>query len=114
MIPPQYTACVEACMACTVACHHCASACLREKDVNPMARCIALDLDCAAICELATAAMGRDSENARAFCRVCADICETCADECARHGMDHCQACAKACELCARECRQMEVFEALS
>ena len=30
-----------------------------------------------------------------------------CADECARHRMDHCQACAEACRRCAQECRAM-------
>jgi hypothetical protein len=47
-----------------------------------MARCIALDTDCAAICQLAAEAMARASEYATAFCRLCADICQACGDEC--------------------------------
>lgn len=41
--------CIDACNACAVACDHCAAACLQEADVKSMARCIALDMDCAAI-----------------------------------------------------------------
>jgi hypothetical protein len=60
----EYTTCVEACNAGAVECNHCASACLQEPDVKMMARCIALDVDCAAICQLAAAAMARESEHA--------------------------------------------------
>lgn len=72
-----------------------------------MARCIALDMDCAAICQLASAAMARGSEHVQAICALCADICDACADECGKHSMDHCQSCAEACRRCAQECRRM-------
>ena len=108
MAHQQYAACVDACNQCAVTCHHCATACLQEQDVKMLARCIALDLDCAAICELAAGAMARGSEQVQAICALCADICEACADECARHTtMQHCVACADACRRCADECRRM-------
>jgi hypothetical protein len=107
MAQPQYSACIEACNRCAEACHHCAASCLREPDVTAMARCIALDIDCAAMCQLAAGAMARDSESARSVCALCADICESCADECARHPMDHCRDCAAACRHCAEACRRM-------
>jgi hypothetical protein len=103
----KYSACIEACNSCAVACNHCAASCLQEQDVKMMARCIALDLDCAQICALAAAAMARGSEHAKAICGLCADICQSCADECAKHAMEHCQQCAKACLQCALECRKM-------
>ena len=103
-----YESCIEACQACAVACSHCAGACLQEADVAQMARCIALDLDCAALCELAAAAMARGSEHAQAICALCAQICDDCGDECAKHtAMAHCRACADACRRCAGECRRM-------
>jgi hypothetical protein len=34
-------------------------------------------------------------------------VCEACAEECARHDMEHCRACADACRRCADECRRM-------
>jgi hypothetical protein len=103
----QYATCIEACNECAAACDHCATACLQEADVKTMARCIALDIDCAEMCRLAAAAMARGSEQAGAICALCADICEACGDECAQHKPDHCQRCAQACKRCAGECRRM-------
>lgn len=107
MAHEQYASCIQACNACADACDHCASACLKEQDVKMMARCIALDIDCAAACRLATGYMARGSERARQVCSFCADVCQLCGDECARHEHDHCQQCAQACRRCAEECRKM-------
>ncbi len=112
MSPQTYASCMEACMRCALACHHCSTACLAEEDVKPMARCIALDMDCAAVCELAAAAMARGSENAHALCRLCAQICELCGDECGKHDMSHCQTCAQECRACAAECLRMQATAA--
>lgn len=49
----QFRSCIEACHACAVACDNCAVSCLQEEDVKMMARCIALDMDCAQICRMA-------------------------------------------------------------
>ena len=107
MAHQQYEACIEACDHCASVCDHCAASCLQEQDVKAMARCIALDIDCAAICRLASGAMARGSEQAQAICALCADICEACGDECAKHQMEHCKVCAEACRRCADECRRM-------
>lgn len=103
----KFNSCIEACHACAVACNHCAAACLQEQDVKAMARCIALDIDCAGICALAAAAMSRSSECSKTICNACAEICQACGDECAKHQMEHCQQCAQACRRCADECRKM-------
>ena len=102
-----HQACIDACNACATACDHCFASCLREQDVKSMARCIALDADCASICRLAAGAMARGSEFANAICRLCADVCQACADECGKHAMEHCRACAQACQRCAEACRAM-------
>jgi hypothetical protein len=107
MAHAQYATCIEACNACADACDHCAAACLKEPDPKPMARCIALDMDCAAICRMAASYMARDSEFAMALCADCAEVCEACGAECAKHKMAHCQECAEACRRCAEECRRM-------
>ncbi len=103
----KYRACIEACYACAASCDHCSTACLQEDHVKMMARCIQLDIDCAAMCRLAAAAMARGSELAPQICALCAEICEACADECGKHEHDHCQECASACRRCADECRKM-------
>ena len=45
-----YETCIEACLACAAACDYCASACLKEMKVEEMAKCIQLDMECAALC----------------------------------------------------------------
>jgi hypothetical protein len=107
MAHEQFKECIEACNACATECDHCAIACTNEADPAPMARCIALDLDCAAICRLAAGYMARGSEFAMAICGDCAEVCEACAAECEKHSMDHCRRCAEMCRRCAQECRRM-------
>lgn len=103
----KYENCIRACNECADACDHCATACLDEPDVKKMARCVRLDIDCAAICRLAAGAMARGSEMAGTICKLCEEICEACGEECAKHKAPHCQECAAACKRCADECRRM-------
>lgn len=107
MAHTQYATCIEACNACADECDHCATACLKEADPKPMARCMALDIDCAAICRLAASFMARDSELAGQICGFCAEACDACGAECGKHNMQHCKECAEACRRCADECRRM-------
>ena len=107
MAHEQFASCIEACNACASACDHCAIACLGVPDPKPMARCVALDIDCAEACRLAVAYMSRGSELAGAACEFCAQVCEACGAECERHKMEHCKRCAEACRRCAEECRRM-------
>jgi hypothetical protein len=104
----KFKKCIDACVACAVACSHCAASCLREEDVKMMAACIQLDMECAAICRSAAELMSLGSNYSDRICRVCADICNACAQECAKHShMDHCRECAEACRNCAAICEEM-------
>src|SRR5450759_3967187 len=97
----QYEGCIEVCNECVTACEHCAASCLHEPDIKMMVRCIELDRDCADICGLAAQVMSRGSSFARKLGALCAEICQACGDECAKHKVEHCQQCAKACHKCA-------------
>lgn len=72
-----------------------------------MARCIQLDMECAAVCYAAAQLMSLGSARATEFCRICAEICEACGNECKKHQTEHCQECARTCLQCAEECRHM-------
>ncbi|HRO45782.1 four-helix bundle copper-binding protein [Agriterribacter sp.] len=100
-----YQNCIEACMECIAACNHCVSSCLREKNVGDMAACISTDLECAAICAAAVSLMSMESKFVHETCKLCAGICNACAEECEKHTMDHCRKCAAVCRYCAEECR---------
>lgn len=103
----KYQSCIDACISCASACNYCASSCLKDEDVKMMARCIQLDMECAAICYATAEMMSLDGQFAEHLCGVCAEICQVCADECSKHNNDHCKACAAACNICAAECRKM-------
>lgn len=100
----DYQKCIDACLNCAAICNHCASACLGEKDVKMMARCIQLDQECAALCYASAQLMSLGSTKSNQICQVCAEICHECAEECGKHQMSHCQECAEACRNCAKEC----------
>jgi hypothetical protein len=107
MTHEQFQSCISACDACALACGHCAGSCLAEDGVADMTRCIKLDIDCAAACHFASAAMARGSSEAATICRMCADICDACAAECEKHEAQHCKDCAASFRACAKACRAM-------
>jgi hypothetical protein len=73
-----------------------------------MARCIQLDMECAAICYAAAQLMSLGSKQAKEACLICAQLCDDCAAECSKHTHSkHCQECAEACRQCAQACRNM-------
>lgn len=103
----EWKNCIDACLACAAVCNHCASECTKEDDVKMMAKCISLDMQCAAICASAAQLMSLGSEHAKAMCKICAEACEACYQECSKHDHKHCQECAALCKACAEECRKM-------
>ncbi len=93
---------------CATECNHCYSECLNEKDVAMMARCIELDRDCADICQFTASMLARGSKHAHHLLKECADICNACASECAKHDNEHCKHCAEVCRKCAETCNTHE------
>ena len=72
-----------------------------------MAKCIQLDMECAAICYAAAQVMSIGGHKAKELCRLCAEACVACAQECNKHDNEHCRECAEACRNCAAECDKM-------
>ncbi len=103
-----YKICIDACLQWAAICNHCASSCTQEEDVKMMAKCIQLDMECAALCYASAQLMSLGSEKAKEICKLCAEMCEACGNECSQHTHSkHCQECAEACKQCAEECRKM-------
>lgn len=90
--------------ACAMVCNLCYNACLKDREINMMTRCIELCRECSDFCHYTSSVYARDSENSDKFLRLCAEICETCAEECERHENEQCERCAKVCRRCAEMC----------
>lgn len=106
----KFQNCIKECDSCAVACSHCATECLKEDQVKHLAKCIQLDMECAAICRSAAEIMSLGSYYSHLICQICADASNACAEECEKHaktGMKHCRECAEACRQCAAACKEM-------
>ena len=103
----KWQSCIDACMRCAEACEFCATSGLKEQDVKIMTSCAQINRECTEVCWTSAALMSMDSQFAKQFCNLCADICDACAQECERHNVDHCKICAQVCRSCAEECKRM-------
>ncbi len=78
--------CIEACFGCAQACAAYADACLGEEDIQMLARCIRLDLDCADVCNATGKILSRrvafEPEMVGATLRACAEACRRCESAC--------------------------------
>ncbi len=97
---------IEALTQCITHCNNCAQACLGEEDVKMMSNCIRTDIACAEVCSTALKLVTFKSQFTESYLKVCAEICNACADECSKHKHQHCQDCAEACRKCARLCEE--------
>ncbi|MDS1003065.1 four-helix bundle copper-binding protein [Clostridium sporogenes] len=102
-----YQACIYACSRCAQACYECLNACLNEQDANPRKNCIKMLMECAKMCEMSVGLMAMNGQFAKDHCKLCATICDKCAQECKMVQDEHCQKCAQECTTCAEECNRM-------
>ena len=103
----KYQTCLDACAKCLQACYECLKACMNEPDAAARKNCMSVLLECALICQQAVAYMSMDAQFAKDLCKLCANICDKCAQECAMFKDPHCQKCADVCRACATECKKM-------
>ena len=100
----QYELCIDVCLKCASICEYCASACAKEPDIEYMRQCIQLNMECVAICTAAAKLMSLNSKYIKDILRLCAIMCDMCAEECNKHVNDHCKLSAEICTKCADEC----------
>jgi uncharacterized membrane protein len=98
---------------CASTCTVCADACLSEKMVAELTRCIRLNQDCADICQATARVLLRVGQPERtvlqSLVQTCATVCQTCGQECASHAQmhAHCRVCAESCRRCEEACWQL-------
>lgn len=105
--------CITHCYSCAQTCTTCADACLSEDNLQMLARCIRLNLDCADVCVATGAVLSRlgsaNEELLRNQLRACKAACDVCGSECDKHSQqhEHCRICADSCRKCADACDQL-------
>ena len=104
---------IDSCLECVQACTACADACLGEGNVEMLARCIRLDLDCADICDATAKVLSRqvafEPKLAQSVVDACARAVKLCGDECEQHAEhhEHCRACMESCRRCEEACNRV-------
>ena len=104
---------IDSCFECAQACTACADACIGEGDIQMLARCIRLDLDCADVCDATGRITSRqvafEPEMARPVVDACARAVKLCGDECEQHAEhhEHCRVCMEACRRCEDACNRV-------
>src|SRR5215471_12858807 len=81
-IVKKYTESMEILMNCAAACENCVSVCIN--DGKPLS-CCPICLDCADICMTMFRLEAHNSTFLKSMYALCAEICETCANECEKH-----------------------------
>lgn len=101
---------IDSCLECIQAC---ADACLGEGNVEMLARCIRLDLDCADVCEATAKILSRqvalEPEMAQPVVEACARAVKLRGDECEQHAdhHEHCRVCMESCRRCEEACNRV-------
>lgn len=101
--------CIQNCLECFQSCTALTAHCLGMGGEHAGKEHITLLQTCAAICETSVKFMSLDSEFHHETCRVCAMVCEKCAEDCERIGANDetMLECAEVCRRCAKSCEKM-------
>jgi hypothetical protein len=118
----EVAAAIDACLNCLQACVSCANSDVAEEDFEEMRTCIALDQNCADVCDVTARVLSRpvssDDFVIHRLLQACVRLCTACAEECHKHAHHHrhCAICEKACLACVAACNVLldaEAFEEL-
>jgi hypothetical protein len=116
----EVAAAIDACLDCVQACTSCADADLVEEGIDELRSCIALDQNCADVCDVTARVLSRTAHWDRfvvhRLLQACVRACTSCAEECARHADHHrhCALCAKSCLACVQACNALLDAEAFA
>lgn len=106
---PEMQRCIEYCFECAQKCTQLSSHCLALGGPHASAEHISLLASCATICASTAKLMVFNSDYHHDMCQLCANVCNSCAEDCERLGPDDflMQECAEACRRCAGSCLEM-------
>lgn len=98
----EYEKCIKACRLCFLDCQKCAVQMAGKESGNDCPNCC---LQCLDACLLCIKFLFAGSQFSKAYCLLCAEVCDWCAQQCQVHDHDHCKVCAASCVICADACR---------
>lgn len=105
--------CIQASSNTAQTCMSCADACIGDKDIQSLIRCIRINLDCADICSMTSRLLCRQTEMPvsllRSQLQACQMACQGCGQECQEHASKHeyCRVCADYCRQCEDACNKL-------
>lgn len=103
-IDTRYEACVAACEEAIEACRECIAGMAGLESSNDCPACCS---ECLRVIGLTLEMMGSNGKFLAQYWRLCAEVCDWCAEQCGAHEHDHCRRCAETCQVCAAECRKL-------
>lgn len=104
MLPRQQHL-LTALASCVATCELYAAHLLTSTELPRQIRSLQLCRDCADLGRLTAAFVARNAEHAPYLLRECAELCRTCADECAQFAGLACRECTEACRRAEDACR---------
>ena len=91
---------------CQTKCKECFNACLEEKCLDAMRKCLKLTVECANICEITASSIVYEGDFRPEVLGLCIRACEECRIECSSHNCLYCAECAALCTECIEACRK--------
>lgn len=101
--------CIQLCQDCHALCLQTVDHCLKLGGRHAAADHIRLLLDCADMCETTAHYLLRGSSFHERICRLCADVCRQCGENCGQLAGDDelLKRCAELCRRCGGSCERM-------
>ena len=90
---------------CQTKCKECFNACLEERSLDTLRKCLKLTVECANVCELTASSIVYEGDFRPEVLALCIRACEECRIECSVHNSLHCVECAALCGECTEACR---------
>lgn len=102
---PEMSECIDDCLVHRECLDTAMQRCIELGGTHVEPRRLRLILSCSELCQAAARLMMIGTEHHRQICRVCAEVCKECEEDCARLG--DMESCVEACRRCAESCRKM-------
>lgn len=97
---------VEMINHCEVTCEHMTHHLVMMRLASARMAQFGLLRDCSDICGLSARTISRGSYFSKVFADVCAEVCNSCGNECLKYPDEMSQHCARVCFECAKHCRR--------